>query len=74
MARGLERLWAVGICGLCTTTLWAHPGHGETDPTSPLHAAEPIHLLPVAALAIVACGMLLLARKLVVKRSSARQR
>lgn len=32
--------------------VWAHPGHGTTDPTSPSHAAEPVHLLPVVLLAV----------------------
>ncbi|REJ89390.1 MAG: hypothetical protein DWQ34_06630 [Planctomycetota bacterium] len=42
----------------CGAAALAHPGHGATDPETPLHyAAEPVHSLPLvlAALTCAAC-------------------
>ena len=51
-------------CVALASPLFAHPGHGTTEPTSPLHAAEPVHLLPVLILAtVVACGGFLVVRR-----------
>ena len=48
-----------------TSQAFAHPGHGTTEPTSPLHAAEPVHLLPALMLtAVVAIGGMLMVRRL----------
>ena len=51
-----KRFWSVVATLLLTvlaSPVWAHPGHGTTEPTSPAHAAEPVHLLPVVLLAVV---------------------
>jgi hypothetical protein len=38
-----------GLCFLIQgTSAWAHPGHGQTEPTSPAHyLVEPLHVAPV---------------------------
>ena len=50
-------VWATLLVAAVSSSAWAHPGHGTTEPTSPAHAAEPVHLLPVLLLAgVVALG------------------
>ena len=50
-------VWATLLVAVLGSTAGAHPGHGTTEPTSPAHAAEPVHLLPVLLLAgVVALG------------------
>lgn len=55
-----KRFWSI-LTALLVTAIsplcLGHPGHGTTDPTSPAHAAEPVHLLPVILLSgVVALG------------------
>ena len=45
-----KRLWSVLAAVLVAVTspvAFGHPGHGTTEPSSPAHAAEPVHLLPI---------------------------
>jgi len=40
----LARVLALGSFLLCCPAVWAHPGHGTTDPDSLVHqVAEPTH-------------------------------
>jgi len=51
----LKRLWSFFASSFLTAwapLAFAHPGHGTTDPTSPAHAAEPIHLLPLVVISV----------------------
>lgn len=60
----LKSLWRIGAIAMCfgvQSVAFSHPGHGTTDPASPMHAAEPIHLAQVmyvicAAVAGIAIG------------------
>lgn len=56
----LTRLWSVLtvlFVAAISPLSFGHPGHGTTEPTSPAHAAEPVHLLPVLLLSgVVALG------------------
>ena len=58
-------VWAMLLVAAVSSSAWAHPGHGTTEPTSPAHAAEPVHLLPVILLAgVVALGGFSVVRRL----------
>ena len=58
-------IWATLFIAVIGSSVWAHPGHGTTEPTSPVHAAEPVHLLPVILLAgVVALGGFSVVRQL----------
>ena len=69
-----QRLWSVFAAmfvAAAGTPIWAHPGHGTTDPTSPAHAAESVHLLPLVLMA----GVIVLGGFSVVRRyQQARER
>jgi len=56
----LKRLWSILTAlfvGVISPLCFSHPGHGTTEPTSPAHAAEPVHLLPVVLLSgVIALG------------------
>ncbi len=45
--------------GALASPVFGHPGHGATEPSSPWHAAEPVHLFPimacVVAMALASC-------------------
>ena len=62
-----KRFWSVFTMLLVAAVgspVWAHPGHGTIEPTSPAHAAEPVHLLPVLLLAgVVALGAFSVVRR-----------
>jgi uncharacterized membrane protein len=47
----LRSVWATLLVATVGSSVWAHPGHGTTEPTSSAHAAEPVHLLPALLLA-----------------------
>jgi hypothetical protein len=50
MARGLALLIAVGSA----SNVWAHPGHGTVDASTPMHYfLTPEHALPFLAVAAV---------------------
>lgn len=56
----MKRL-ALSVAAWCSASgvVWAHPGHGVTDPETPAHyVVEPAHALPVliliGAIALVA--------------------
>ena len=54
-----KRLWSVLAAALVAVTspvAFGHPGHGTTEPSSPAHAAEPVHLLPIV-LGVVATAV-----------------
>jgi hydrogenase/urease accessory protein HupE len=54
------RFLTLALTTLAAAPLWAHPGHGTTDPQSPAHLAEPVHLAPIAA---VILGVAILAAR-----------
>jgi hydrogenase/urease accessory protein HupE len=63
-----KRLWSV-LAMLCVAAAvspaFGHPGHGTTEPESALHAAEPVHLLPLTMLAaVIALGGFSVVRRL----------
>lgn len=54
-----KRLWSVLAAfsmAVISPVAFGHPGHGTTEPSSPAHAAEPVHLLPIA-LCVVATAV-----------------
>ena len=53
----LQKFWSVLTTlsvSVMASQAFGHPGHGSTEPTSPLHAAEPVHLLPIVAIIVSA--------------------
>lgn len=55
----LKRLWSVlaaFLVAVISPLAFGHPGHGTTEPSSPAHAAEPVHLLPIV-LGVVATAV-----------------
>jgi len=55
----LKRLWSVlaaSLVAVISPVAYGHPGHGTTEPSSPAHAAEPVHLLPIV-LCVVATAV-----------------
>jgi NADH:ubiquinone oxidoreductase subunit 5 (subunit L)/multisubunit Na+/H+ antiporter MnhA subunit len=61
----LESVLTTWLAMAMTSQVFAHPGHGTTESTSPLHAAEPVHLLPALMLtAVVAIVGMFIARRL----------
>lgn len=57
MASRCRRIVGVTVClMLLADSVWAHPGHGMTDPEGPVHyVLEPLHALPVL-LVVLAIG------------------
>jgi hypothetical protein len=46
--------WMCVVCLTLVAPLWAHPGHGSTDPATVTHQmTEPVHILPWVILAAV---------------------
>ncbi len=74
MGRTIRQFGGAFALAVGASAAGAHPGHGETDPSSPLHAAEPVHLLPVMLIALLVGGVILGLRQLTMKRSEARNR
>lgn len=58
--RSMRRILAVATACLMLPagSVWAHPGHGSTDPAGPAHyVLEPLHALPVLLLVLAAGGV-----------------
>jgi hypothetical protein len=50
--------WATACLILHAGSVWAHPGHGSTDPDGPAHyALEPLHMLPILLPALAMAGI-----------------
>ncbi len=68
----LKRLWSVlaaFLVAVVSPVAFGHPGHGTTEPTSPAHAAEPVHLLPLVLFVVATAVGILAVRRLKLHRA-----
>lgn len=56
--------WSAIASALLPSALWAHPGHGTTDPQSAAHYAEPLHTGPILVAALCAVSAMVLLRRM----------